>query len=300
MSETRAQTIKLIDYQKKEASNDFLPHPAKLASLGWDNIHIELHHQPKFETPEHNHTMHVIAFGFSRSPGERWLDGKIKQERRNVGDIAIIPDGIAHRCNWNNIGEFGILAIEPALLKRVGQDLVDGDRIELIPRFMDRQDELIQGIFLTLKDELESQKLAGNLLIDSLKTTLAIHLLRKYCTTKPKLSSYGNSLSRSKFKPVTEYIKEHLASDLKVIELAAIANLSPYHFIRLFRNATGKTPHQYILKQRVIQAQYLLQHHNSTISEISAAVGFCDQSHFTKYFKRIVGVTPKQYQTRAQ
>lgn len=300
MSQTRAQTIKLIDYQKKEASNDFLPHPAKLASLGWDNIHIELHHQPKFETPEHNHNMHVIAFGFSRSPGERWLDGKIQQERRNVGDIAIIPDGIAHRCNWNNIGEFGILAIEPALLKRVGQDLVDGDRIELIPRFMDRQDELIQGIFLTLKDELESQKLAGNLLIDSLKTTLAIHLLRKYCTTKPKLSSYGNSLSRSKFKPVTEYIKEHLASDLKVIELAAIANLSPYHFIRLFRNATGKTPHQYILKQRVIQAQYLLQHHNSTISEISAAVGFCDQSHFTKYFKRIVGVTPKQYQTRAQ
>lgn len=300
MAKTRAQIIELLDYQKREASNNFLPHPAKVSSVGWDNIHLEFHQQPKFETPEHNHNMHVIALGFSRSPGERWLDGKIQPERRNVGDIAIIPYGIAHRCNWNDLGEFGILAIEPALLQQVGQDLVDSDRISLVPRFMNQQDELIKGIFSTLKDELESQQLAGNLLIDSLKTTLALHLLRKYCATKPKLSSYQNGLSKLKLNQVTEYIKEHLDSNLKVIELAAIASMSPYHFIRLFKKATGKTPHQYILEQRIIQAKYLLQHHNNSISEIFAAVGFCDQSHFTRYFKRIVGVTPKQYQTRSQ
>ena len=52
--------------------------------------------------------------------------------------MRIIPTGIAHRCNWNNLAEFGILAVEPALLKQVGQDLVDGDRIELIPTVYER------------------------------------------------------------------------------------------------------------------------------------------------------------------
>lgn len=293
-------SVKLLDYKKIKASNNFVPYPAKLSSSGWDNIHIELHQQPKFETIEHRHNMHVIAFGFSNSPGERWLEGKIQTERRNQGDIAIIPNGIAHRCNWNNLAEFGILAVEPALLKQVGQDLVNEDRIELIPQFMNEQDELIQGIFLTLKDELEFHRLAGSLLIDSLKTTLAIHLLRKYCTTKPKISSYEDGLSKSQLKQVTNYISEHLDRDLKVIELAAIAQISPYYFIRLFRKAMNNTPHQYILQQRIKKAQYLLHHSQISISEIAATVGFCDQSHFTKYFKRITGFTPKQYIAKSQ
>ncbi|MEM7555434.1 MAG: AraC family transcriptional regulator [Cyanobacteria bacterium P01_A01_bin.84] len=292
--------VKLLDYRQVKASNNFVPQPAILSSLGWNDIHFELHQQPEFETQEHQHNMHVIAFGFSNSPGERWLDGRVEKERRKKGDISIIPANMSHRCNWSNSAEFGILAVEPTLLKQVGQDLVDSDRIELIPQFMNEPDELIQGIFVTLKDELESNKIAANLLIDSLKTTLVIHLLRKYCTTKPLLSSYPDGLSKLKFKQVTEYINEHLDSDLKIIELAAIAQISPYHFIRLFRKTTGKTPHQYVLQQRIIKAEYLLQHEDISISEIAAMVGFCDQSHLTKYFKHITGFTPKQYMAKSQ
>lgn len=298
MSSNSREVVKLLDYKQVKALNNFLPRPPKLSSSGWNDIHLELLQQPKFETVEHQHNMHVIALGFSNSKGERWLDGKIQSERRDRGDVAVIPTGITHRCNWNSLAEFGILAVEPTLLKRVSRDLVDSDRLELIPQFMNDGDELIRGIFLTLKDELESHKIAGSLLIDSLKTTLAIHLLRKYCTTKPKLSSYGNGLS--KFKQVTEYINEHLDSDLKVIDLAAIAQMSPYYFIRLFKKATNKTPHQYVLQQRIKKAQYLLHHSQINISEIGATVGFCDQSHFTKYFKRITGMTPKQYIARSQ
>jgi len=295
MVKTPAPIIPLLDYKQVQASNDFVPRSPILSSARLNNIHLEVHRQPKFETIEHQHNMHVIAIGFSDSLGERWLDGKIQHERRNKGDLAIIPSGITHRCNWNNLAEFGILAVEPALLKQVGQDLVDSDRIFLMPQYMNEQDELIRGIFLTLKDELESHKIAGSLLIDSLKTTLAIHLLRKYCTTKPQLSSYSDGLSRLRFKQVTEYINEYLDRELKIVDLAAIAQMSPYHFIRLFSKTTGKTPHQYILQQRIKKAQYLLHHSQLGISEIAASVGFCDQSHFTKYFKRSTGFTPKQY-----
>jgi AraC family transcriptional regulator len=296
---TQGQSVKVIDYSRQNASDAFVPKPAVLSSSGWDNIHLELHHQPKFEVAEHLHTMHVIAYGlpcssFSCSSGERWLDGKLTRETRHVGDIAIIPAGISHRCNWNTSAQFMILAFECALLKQVGQDLVNPNRIELIPRFMTQQDALIQGIFCTLRAELEFGKIGGDLLIDSLKTTLAIHLLRNYCTTQPKLSNDADGLSKVKLQQVREYINAHLHQDLKLVELAAIAQMSPHHFLRLFKRSMGVTPHQYILQCRIEQAKYLLQHSQLSIAKIAATLGFCDQSHLTRCFKRIAGVTPKQ------
>ncbi len=297
---TQGQTVKLLDFRQQNASDTFVPNPPVLSSSGWDNIHFELHQQPKFEVTEHQHTMHVIACGVPSSlpedsSGERWLDGKLIRERRNLGDIAIIPEGISHRCNWQTSVQFMVLAIEPAFLKQVAQDLVNPDRIEIIPHFMMGQDLLIQGICSALKEELELGQIGGYLLIDSIKTTLAIHLLRNYCATQPKVSSYTDGLSDFKRQQVMEYVNEHLHQEIKLAELAALTQLSPYHFLRLFKQSVGVTPHQYILQCRIKKAKFLLQHSELSIADIATSVGFCDQSHLNRYFKRIVGVTPKKF-----
>ena len=292
--------LKLIDFSQEKATDFLLPQPAVLTSSGWDNIYYEHHQQPKFDTPEHQGSWHVIAHcpAFEVSgerSGERWLDGKLKTEARNQGDIAVIPGGISQRCNWNTLSEFTILAIAPTLLEQVGQDLVNCDRIELIPHYMTEQDILIQGIFGALRQELEFGKIGGYLLVDSLKTALAIHLLRNYCTAQPRLSSYTDGLSKFKLQQITEYINEHLHEEVKLIELAAIAQISPYHFLRLFKQSMGTTPHQYILQRRIDQAKYLLEQTELSIAEIAFRVGFCDQSHLTRCFKRLLGMTPKQF-----
>jgi AraC family transcriptional regulator len=93
---------------------------------------------------------------------------------------------------------------------------------------------------------------------------------------------------------VKEYINGHLHQDLKLDELAAIAQLSPYHFLRLFKQSMGITPHQYILQRRLNQAKHLLQQSELSIVEIAARTGFSDQSHLTRSFKRMMGMTPKQ------
>ena len=296
------QTVKILNYKQDKASSKFVPNPATIVSSGWNDLHLEFHQQPKFETVEHQHTMHVIAYGVGETSakGERSLDGKIQAERRNRDDIAIIPAGIAHFCNWNTAAKFGILAVEPTLLQQVGRGLVDCDRIELIPQFMDRGDNLITGIFSALKDELQSNEIGGSLLIDNLKTTLAIHLLRKYCSTKPKLSSYEDGLSSLKLREITEYIDANLDRNLKIVELARLAQISPYHFIRLFRKSLGQTPYQYILQRRIEKGKGLLQHSQLSTEEIAASLGFCDRSHFAKYIKRFTGLTPKQLQTQSQ
>jgi AraC family transcriptional regulator len=292
--------VKLIDFSQEKATDFMLPQPAVLASSGWDNIYFEHHQQPQFDTPEHQGTWHVIAycpaFDVSGDPsGERWLDGKLKTEARNQGDIAVIPAGISQRCNWNTLAQFTILAIAPPLLEQVAQDLVNPDRVELIPHYMTEQDILIQGIFGALRQELEFGKIGGYLLVDSLKTALAIHLLRNYCTAPPRLSSYTDGLSKPKLQQITEYINEHLHEDVKLIELAAIAQISPYHFLRLFKQSMGLTPHQYILQRRIQKAKYLLQESELSIADIAFRVGFCDQSHLTRCFKRLLGMTPKQF-----
>jgi AraC family transcriptional regulator len=278
-----------------------------LSSSGWSDVRLELFQQPKFETAEHQHPMHIIACGLANSPNEystgagaRWLDGKRQQEPRKVGDIAIIPAGTAHRCSWDTPVQFVVLAIEPALLQQVGQDWIDPDRLELIPRFATEPDTLIQSIIATLKAEVETGGMGSYLLVDSLKTTLVIHLLRHYCTTQPKLVHYSDGLAQVKLRQVIDYIHEHLHQDLKLGEIAAIAQISPYHFLRLFKQSTTLTPHQYILRRRVERAKSLLQHSQLSIAQIAVRVGFADQSHLTRYFKRVTGMTPKQWQGRSQ
>ncbi|MBD1842702.1 helix-turn-helix transcriptional regulator [Cyanobacteria bacterium FACHB-63] len=303
---TPKTVIEQIDFSCQQTADFLLPHPAMLKSFGWEHLHFEHHHQPQFDTPEHQGNWHVIAycppstFGeplpLEMRPGERWLDGKLKREARNEGDIAIIPAGIAQRCSWRTAAQFTIVAIDPTFLQHVGQDWVNPDRIELVPHFMTQQDVLIQSIVSTLRAEVEQSKIGGKLLIDSLRTTLAIHLLRNYCTTHPKLSSYADGLSQLILQQVREHIQENLHQDIKLIELAAIAQMSPYHFLRLFKQTLSVTPHQYILQCRIEKAKFLLQHSGLSIAEIANQVGFCDQSHLTRCFKRSLGVTPRQFQ----
>lgn len=288
-----------LDYQQDRASDAIVPNPAIVKSSGWDGVHFELHQQPTFATAEHQHTMHVLACGVvdtsgMNASGVRSLDGKQQLERRSPTDIAIIPAGIAHCCSWDVPAQFMVLALEPIVLQRVGQDWVNPDRIELTPRFMSQSDELISNIFSTLRTEAQVGGLASSLLVDSLKMTLAIHLLRNYCVTQPKLSSYGKGLSHSQLTLVKEYINVHLHQNLNVETIAAIAQISPYHFLRLFKQSMGMTPYQYILQCRLEHAIYLLQHSELGIAEIAVRTGFCDQSHLTRYIKSKIGVTPKQ------
>ncbi|HEY9627172.1 MAG TPA: AraC family transcriptional regulator [Coleofasciculaceae cyanobacterium] len=293
------QSAKLLDYCQERASDQIVPEPAALKSVGWPGVHLELHQQPIFATDEHHHTMHVLACGLMDSsnrnaPGMRSLDGKKSRERRGTGDIAIIPAGATHSCSWDTPAQFMVLAIEPTLLNQVGQDWVNPNQIELLPRFMSESDVFIQGLFSTLKREAEIGGMGSHLLVDSLKTALAVHLLREYCATRPKLSSYRDGLSQITLTLVKDYINDHLHQELRLADLAAIAQISPYHFLRLFKQSMGITPHQYILQCRLNRATHLLRHSELSVVEIATRTGFCDQSHLTRYFKHMTGKTPKQ------
>jgi len=101
---------------------------------------------------------------------------------------------------------------------------------------------------------------------------------------------------RRKLRAVVEYIMENLDGSPRLEQLAAVARLSPSHFARQFKAATGLAPHQYVIARRVERAQHLLKsNYEVGLAEVAVRVGFVDQSHFSFHFKRIVGVTPRQF-----
>lgn len=94
-------------------------------------------------------------------------------------------------------------------------------------------------------------------------------------------------------KDSIEYIKDSLDTNILLDELAKNSNLSKYHFLRVFKNHMGLTPHQYILTQRVQKAKELILS-GENLNYIAHSVGFSDQSHFIRNFKKIYGYNPKE------
>ncbi len=94
---------------------------------------------------------------------------------------------------------------------------------------------------------------------------------------------------------VLDYIDAHLTDELGLVELAAIAGLSPHHFGEAFKTSKGTSPHRYVIERRVQHALEFLREKDRSIGEIAHAVGFSSQSHLTANFRRVTGLTPGRF-----
>ena len=122
-------------------------------------------------------------------------------------------------------------------------------------------------------------------------TTLA-QLIKRYAEIRLDEPSPGNE--RRAVKQARRYIEAHFAEQISLNDLAELVALSPYYLLRVFRAEVGMPPHAYLQDARIRRAQRLIEL-GKPLAEVSFAVGFSSQSHLTRYFKQIVGVTPGQY-----
>jgi AraC family transcriptional regulator len=102
-------------------------------------------------------------------------------------------------------------------------------------------------------------------------------------------------LSRDRLNRVQDYIEAHLDDRLSLTELAGVACLSPYHFSRSFKQATGVGPQRYVMQRRLERAKTLMRRSNQPLAFIAQEAGFVDQSHLTSIFRREMGMTPGRY-----
>jgi AraC family transcriptional regulator len=149
--------------------------------------------------------------------------------------------------------------------------------------------------------ELTSSGAGGPLAAESLANVLAVHLIRHLSAPRRPARGRDGALPRGRLRAVVEYVEEHLDACPTLEQIAAVARLSPYHFARQFKAATGLPPHQYVILRRVERAKQLLQAGTDlSLAEVSVYAGFSDQSQFSHHFKRLVGVTPGRFRTPAR
>jgi len=129
--------------------------------------------------------------------------------------------------------------------------------------------------------------------METLATFLGLHLARRYCHEAPE--GHSGQQREIDFSRVVEFIHQNLGRDLRLEQVARMVNLSNFYFIRQFKAAFGKTPHQYILECRVELAKDLLRNSFLPISDISQRCGFSTQSHFTSAFRQNTGASPRAF-----
>lgn len=262
----------------------------------WSHINLASFDLPAAEMPKYRLDQCGIGINIGQSFGlERVLEGTLQKGFIPPGGSCLCPSHYHQAYRWDRRNQIIYLNLTSDLLSLHAIELLQTDRVELIPQFA-IQDGLIYQIGLALQAELRSQQSSGRLYVETMANALAVHLLRHYSTTQGyRTVDCNGGLPQHKLRLVMDYINDYLERELSLNELAAIAQLSQYHFCRAFKQTIGVSPHQYVIQQRVERAKQVLKQGEMTIGEVAIACGFTHQSHLHRHFKRLMGVTPKTW-----
>jgi AraC family transcriptional regulator len=118
------------------------------------------------------------------------------------------------------------------------------------------------------------------------------------CASAPDADRCIASLSSKQLARITEHIVKNLSAPLTIDRLAAVANMSPFHFARCFKQTTGFTPHQFVIRERIVRARAMLSSDSQSIGDVAMALGFASQSHFADVYRRVTGTTPRSTRSR--
>jgi AraC family transcriptional regulator len=223
-------------------------------------------------------------------------DGTVSRRLQVPGSIDLMPLGFSGE--WQDEGPTAFLCIHlnPSLVQTTAEEMdVNPDRVSMLPslQFMDPQ---IEHIGWALKAELETPEPSGRLYADSLGLALASHLLRQHAPLVPRVT---NGMPKRRLQRVTDYIRDHLAQDLRLVQLADVASISPSHFKWLFKQSVGVPVHQYVLARRVDYAVDLLLKSQLPLSDVALQAGFANQSHMARCVRRATGLTPSSLRNLA-
>jgi len=261
----------------------------------WQGALLERHTHGPCSVDPHLHLSHFLCVHLNGPSRLEWRsNGKTGAKTIAPGAVSLVSRGTEDAAAFPEGAKRIFLSLEPCIFQCAFPEADAGEDPELIEQW-GIEDRQIEYILRALEADLEAGVPSGGLFGESLLNALAVHLLRRYGVQPITDVKPRNGLPRARLNRVIEFIEEHLDQDITLAALAEIAGMGPHYFSELFKQSLGISPHQYVLRRRIERGRKLL--HNPGISVLEAAVrsGFSDQSHFTKLFRRIVGVTPTKY-----
>src|SRR5258707_11833279 len=241
---------------------------------------------------------HLIIL-FTKPPLE--MNVRCEGVKRNapppVCSIALVPVGAVADVSWRGNKDCLQISLEPNLVQRVAGRSFERDlssaAIPPLDAFIAPE---LRSAMLAIGAESEAGAFGGPLMIESLANILAVHLIRHLFGFRRAAARARGVLSPRKLAAIIDYIMANLNNRPTLERMAELVHLSPDHFARQFKAATGLAPYQFVISRRVERAQQLLcGRQELSLAEVAIAAGFSDQSQLCFHFKRIVGITPGHF-----
>lgn len=262
----------------------------------WHSPALEDDEMPEF--PHHTLCIHLGGPTLTRI----WRDGSSRVYGHSQG--AVLP---AHTppCRWRaDAGSrFRHFYFRPSMLARIAEEThdvrIEGRLVNPAGDIFDPELNVLLGIYGERAINRAGPPTA--LEMDTHALLIGLHLIRHYgAEGNPRVRRElsAQPLQRWRLRRVCDYIEAHLGEALRLDDLAALAELSPFHFSRGFKAATGVGVHRYVQERRLELACNLLKASDLPIFDIAKACGFASQSHFTTVFRVRIGTTPARFRER--
>lgn len=218
---------------------------------------------------------------------------------RNVGaaDVAFVPAGTRVKLQGSYDADVLHLLLQPDLVGPALSDARTGGSIEPL-RCVKSAAILRLGLRLMKRQSAAAPPTAAE--FETIALELAHEVAGQFSGVRAPAVAVRPALSRGRLRTVLERIHDDLASDVYLDELAAIAGLSKYHFLRSFKSALGMPPHQYQLLLRLSDARRRLARSTEGLGAVSSQLGFSSQSHFSSAFSAACGLSPGAYRALFQ
>ncbi len=215
-----------------------------------------------------------------------------KSEKIGNGSLVIINPGDVHSCNPEKGSKWSykMMYIDTSWLRALQSDIINTFPYELSPlgvHHLTRPDiyRRFKALFSLLTNTTENRLLLDQELFGFFGDIFSLG--RSIETPSEKTANLALHRAR-------DFIADQCDKNITIDEIASVAGLSSFYLIRQFRKIFGITPHAYQISIRINKAKYLLRS-GMDISTVAIRLGFTDQSHFHRNFKRMVAATPKQY-----
>lgn len=250
---------------------------------------------PAVPIPDHEHATFLLHLQMNEQVEMNWhSSGQTGHQIMQAGDLIFLSPGTRDRVHFHGPSQRIVMAIDPLLIKEASEQL----ELPGVPDFRNLwsfKDEQLRSLILEMEREMSTGWKLGSLYGDLLSNAFVIALIKKYGKTLSHAGSFQGGLSRPKLRQVLSYMEGNFSRDIRLRELASIAGLSDFHFVRSFRQSTGSTPHHYLLQVRINRAKSLLLQQHWTILQIALASGFSDASSFSRMFRTHTGASPSEW-----
>ncbi len=244
----------------------------------------------------HEHHTHQITVPFNQAKGiTSWhsASARHKHQAVQVGQCYVVPTGQPHGLTLDRAGELVNFYLAPEFIATSIPETTEGRSLEIL-EFQISDDPLIRQLAATVRTDRLLHGVSNKLFLESVMNVLAVHLVNSYAVSKIQIPKVGKLPTHLLVK-VQEYIEAHDTTKIAIADLANLTGYSSVHFTRMFKNATGQTPREYLMHHRTNKAKQLLVNTELSIVDVAYQSGFSSHAHFSTQFRRLVGTTPQAY-----